>query len=64
MPIGIKGGIDMTLKVKPKCPDCDSSQVIARRDETSYCRICGWTGPTEDTKKTTLSKYLDAKKGD
>ena len=35
-----------------KCPQCDSSEIrIARRRQTSYCRVCGWEGPTGKTLK-------------
>lgn len=42
-----------TMKIKVNCPECGSSQVLAKRsDGNSWCRRCGWQGDTELTKHT------------
>ena len=49
----------MKKTIKPKCPDCESSQVLARTDGTSRCRICGWTGSTREAKRKSKRLPID-----
>ena len=39
-----------------RCPDCDSKVLQAKLDGTSWCRICGWKGKTEETRKPLPTK--------
>lgn len=35
--------------IKVQCPQCGSKVVIAKRDNSSWCRRCGWKGNTKET---------------
>jgi len=30
-----------------QCPECGSKNIVSRQDALSYCRRCGYKGPSE-----------------